>query len=95
VKLEFGAVAKRLESENVQLFQFEQRILLRVTFLRCHPERNISVRWRIGMRSRKPALSERSESNGNLGVSFVFTNQVPPRFDAIKMIPRLDTADTN
>jgi hypothetical protein len=30
VKLEFGAVAKRLETENLELFQFEQLLLLRV-----------------------------------------------------------------
>jgi len=28
VKLEFGAVAERLEAQNLQLFQFKQRVLL-------------------------------------------------------------------
>jgi hypothetical protein len=62
VELELGAVAKRLEAENLQLFQFEQRVLLgdaNLVFYPapiCHPERSESIAMAIDRAVEGPAV---------------------------------------
>ncbi len=87
VELEFGAVAERLEPENLKPLQFEQRELL-------------ENQWPV-VSGQLPVVHGRSPVALPTAWTRVFTNEIPPRqFDACRITserhshPRLDRAGT-